>query len=192
MPSPLPLPPPAVAASAACSCGLGHPLAQCCTLHSTPPPSTSRSRGSPATTAETPSRRWEGSPGAAALPAALVKATPPAVCLWAVTLRAHPGLAEPSPCTGLPNSLQRMLTPAPRSLPLPSLPPPPPPLLQPKLAQHCNQCSASGFTCIDCSLSFDRRSVQASLPGLPARIACLLPACLPASLSLRLDCLLDC
>ncbi|EFN56561.1 hypothetical protein CHLNCDRAFT_51536 [Chlorella variabilis] len=31
---------------------------------------------------------------------------------------------------------------------------------KPKIAQHCNQCSASGFTCIDCSASFDRRSVQ--------------------------------
>jgi hypothetical protein len=50
-------------------------------------------------------------------------------------------------------------------------------LLQPKLAQHNNQCSASGYTCIDCSLSFDRRSVQASPP---ARMACM-PARLPCS-----------
>ena len=36
----------------------------------------------------------------------------------------------------------------------------PAPASQPKVAQHCNQCSASRFTCIDCSASFDRRSVQ--------------------------------
>lgn len=33
-------------------------------------------------------------------------------------------------------------------------------LLQPKVAAHCGQCSASSFTCIDCSRHFDRRSVQ--------------------------------
>lgn len=32
--------------------------------------------------------------------------------------------------------------------------------LQPKLVQHCGQCRASGFTCIDCSRQFDRRTVQ--------------------------------
>lgn len=33
---------------------------------------------------------------------------------------------------------------------------------KPKLAQHCNGgCSASRFTCIDCSRTFDRHSVQA-------------------------------
>lgn len=31
---------------------------------------------------------------------------------------------------------------------------------KPKVAQHCNQCRASSFTCIDCSLNFDRRTVQ--------------------------------
>lgn len=45
------------------------------------------------------------------------------------------------------------------------------PALQPKIAQHCNQCSASGFTCIDCSASFDRRSVQVGA-GCPACCWC--------------------
>ena len=31
---------------------------------------------------------------------------------------------------------------------------------KPKLQQHMNSCSARGFTCIDCSACFDRRSVQ--------------------------------
>lgn len=33
--------------------------------------------------------------------------------------------------------------------------------MQPKVAAHCGGCSASGFTCIDCSRPFDRYTVQA-------------------------------
>lgn len=32
-------------------------------------------------------------------------------------------------------------------------------LLQPKVAGHMSGCSASGFSCLDCSRHFDRRSV---------------------------------
>jgi hypothetical protein len=33
---------------------------------------------------------------------------------------------------------------------------------QPKLAGHMNQCYGGAFTCIDCSVTFDRNSVQVS------------------------------
>lgn len=33
-------------------------------------------------------------------------------------------------------------------------------LLQPKIGSHCGQCSASSFTCIDCSRQFNRHTVQ--------------------------------
>jgi cell growth-regulating nucleolar protein len=37
---------------------------------------------------------------------------------------------------------------------------------KPKITQHCHQCSASKFTCIDCSATFDRHTVQARCKGL--------------------------
>jgi hypothetical protein len=41
---------------------------------------------------------------------------------------------------------------------------------QPKLASHMNQCYGGAFTCIDCSVTFDRGSVQARVWHMRKRV----------------------